>query len=150
MLSDVKFFKYEQQFRDSLTKTYIDTFSQPPWNEHWESQWVESRVNWIASVPGFSGYVAVIGDEVVAAILGYGMPFRDRLDFEILELFVHPTQQGKDIGKKLVAKLEGQLTAESCAAVYLLTASGTGPEKFYSKLGYGRNEKMCVMTKRLG
>ncbi len=140
--------KYSKEHENLLIKAYIETFAGEPWNEVWDYEWVLNRVRWIESVPNFIGIVAVEDDRVVGALLGYAKPCRDKLDFEILELFVLPSYQGKGMGKKLVANLEERLSASEYGVVHLLTAKNTDSEAFYKKLGYDRNEKLCIMFHR--
>ena len=121
----------------------------PPWNEQWQESWVADRLKWVEAVPGFCGYVAVKNGQVIGGILGYGMPFKGRIDFEVLELFVHPSQQSAGVGQMLVQTLEQKLKAEHSRAVFLLTASQSSAEKFYQALGYNTSETMCFMSKRL-
>lgn len=139
---------YKKEFEDSLIKAYIETFAGEPWNEVWEYEWVLNRVRWLESVPNFNGKIVLDGNRVVGALLGYAKPFRDRLDFEILELFVLPSYQGKGIGRSLVTELEASLSTKSYGVIHLLTGSNTSSEQFYKKLGYERNEKLCFMVHR--
>lgn len=140
--------KYRKEYEDSLIRSYIETFSEEPWNDVWDYDWVLNRIRWVAEVPNFTGIVAIEDERVVGALLGYAKPFREKLDFEILELFVVPSYQGKGLGKLLVRELEDSLPTDQYGVVHLLTAKDTDSEEFYKKLGYVRNNKLCFMVHR--
>ena len=91
--------KYSRNYEDSLIKAYIETFSASPWNEVWDYKWVQDRVRWIESVPNFIGIVSVQQQRVCGALLGYGKPYRDKSDFEIVEMYALPSFQGMGIGE---------------------------------------------------
>lgn len=140
--------EYKSIHEESLIEAYIETFSGEPWNEVWEPDWVLNRVRWVSNVPNFTGLVAIQDDEVVGALLGYAKPFKDKLDFEILELFVLPSFQGKGIGKSLIKELESRLSNSEFSHIHLLTAIDSESELFYKKLNYVRNEKLSIMVHR--
>ena len=140
---------YSNDYEESLIEAYIETFSGEPWNETWDHEWVLNRIRWVSNVPNFVGKIAIENGQVVGALLGYGIPFREKLDFEILELFVLPTHQGKGLGKAMVKELENSLPLEKYGVIHLITAKDTDSEEFYKKCGYKRNDKLCIMVHRL-
>ena len=140
---------YSTEYENSVIEAYIETFADEPWNEVWEYDWVLKRLRWVESVPNFIGKIVLDGDKVIGALLGYAKPFRGRLDFEILELFVLPDFQGKGLGRKLVEELEQSLTSDEHGVVHLLTSRDSSSEKFYEKLNYERNDRLCFMVHRL-
>ena len=112
---------YNKDYEESLIQAYIETFSGEPWNEKWDYEWVLNRIRWISNVPNFIGKVAIENEKIVGALLGYAIPFREKLDFEILELFVLPTYQGKGLGKALVTELEVSLPLDKYGAIHLIS-----------------------------
>ena len=92
--------------------------------------------------------MAIENGNVIGALLGYAKPFREKLDFEILDLFVLPSFEGKGIGKTLIKELEARLNTNDFGVVHLLTIRDTASELFYKKLGYMRNETLCFMVHR--
>jgi aminoglycoside 6'-N-acetyltransferase I len=139
---------YKREHEDSLIKAFIETFVGEPWNETWEYSWVLNRIRWLENVPNFIGKVCLENERVVGALLGYAKPFRDKLDYEILELFVLPDYQGKGFGKLLIEDLSNSLPVEKYGVIHLLTGRDTSSEKFYEKIGYARNDKLCFMVHR--
>ena len=137
---------YNPDLEESLIQGYIKTFAGEPWNEIWEHQWVLDRVRWISSVPNFIGKVAVENGEVVGALLGYTLPFKGKLNFDIVELFVLPSSQGNGVGKSLIKELEKTLPLDNGNVIHLITAKESDSETFYKKCGYERNEHLCVMA----
>lgn len=140
---------FEKKYIDEIIQVYVEAFAGEPWNEDWENHWVLERVEWLASLPKFKGYLKLQNNKVIGAILGYSKPFKGRDCFEIVELFIGPDYQGRGAGKELVGFLENQLEKEGVAVVTLLTGLNAEPEKFYKKLSYTTNNQLCFMSRVL-
>jgi len=113
--------EFDQTYLDETIKVYIETFKSEPWNEIWEYDWVLKRIEWLASLPKFKGYIKLQNNKVIGSILGHSKPYKGRDDFEIVELFVAPDFQGKGVGKELINVLETSLKKEGTTMVTLLT-----------------------------
>lgn len=137
---------FEKKHTEQTIQTYIKSFSDEPWNEVWQPDWIANRLDWLQSIPTFRGFVAIENQQVVGAILGYSKPYKDRNDFEVLEMFVDPDHQGQGIGKALMETLSGYV--EQNAVIHVLTARGTGPEAFYEQSGFKRNDHLSFLSKR--
>ena len=134
---------------DALCHLFIEVFKQDPWNEEWKFEWAKERLTYILSLNYSNGLMAEKSNEVVGAILGRGMPFKGRLNFEVVELFVSPRLQNQGIGTKLMTALEQILTQANYRKVVLLTARDSTPELFYQRRGYKLNEQISFMSKVL-
>ena len=142
---------YTSRHQSSLIEAYIATFAQPPWNEHWQAPWVAQRLQWLHNMPTFMSLVILENNQVVAALLGFSIPFKGKLDFEISELLVLPTRQKQGLAKLLIAQCRAKLAAQGDAAgvMQLLTAKGSQAEQFYLHLGFSERPQLGFMTQSI-
>lgn len=124
---------------------YIEVFSKPPWNEKWEKQWVEDRIQWITSMPNSQSIVGEKENKIIGAAFGFGKPYKGKLEFEIIELFVSTESQNQGNGKNLIQALEKKLKKYGYSKTTILTARESGPEKFYKRLNFSRLERLVFM-----
>ena len=133
----------------SVSKLFVDVFSNSPWNEYWELDWAYERLNWIYQSSGFKGYIAKDSDRPIGAIMGYFVPFQGKKGFQIVEFLVQPERQNKGIGSKLLDRLESNIRQDDCDFISLLTAKDGSAESLYAKYGYKRDRKIVLLNKEL-
>lgn len=133
----------------TISKLYVSVFSSPPWNEDWEFAWAYERLNWIFQSQGFTGYMALEGEETLGAIMGHFVPFKGKTGFTIVEFLVATNHQNRGIGSRLLTQLESELQLANYDFVSLLTAKDTNPESFYIKHSYQREHKIVLLNKEL-
>ncbi|NER84130.1 MAG: GNAT family N-acetyltransferase [Leptolyngbya sp. SIO1D8] len=141
--------KITAQDLDGLCDLFVKVFKQEPWKEEWELAWAKERLQYILDSKYSESLIAENGHEIIGAILGRGMPFRGRLNFEIVEFFVSPHFRNQGIGTKLMISLEQILKQAKYHEIFLLTAKGSTAEIFYQKQHYRLNEQLCLMSKVL-
>ena len=132
---------------EPISNLFLSVFSEPPWNEYWEYQWVYERLQWIYESKGFYGYFVELEGTIIGAILGCVVPFCGQKGFEIKELFVDSKFQGKGIGTKLIERLESELNQSNHKFIILLTARESNAESFYLNKGYQANNKLVLLRK---
>ena len=120
----------------NLCELYLKVFTSDPWHEEWNEFWVNERLNWLVNSPGFYGYYVEINQCPVGAILGNTRPFKGEVEFEVVELFINPSFQGKGIGGKLISYLEGILVKNNVCRITVLTRKSTAAFSFYKNQGY--------------
>lgn len=145
---DVQITPYASPHETMTVSAYIDAFSGAPWFDVWEPQWVADRLAWLNSVPNATNLVALDNDQVVGGLFGYAKPYKGRLDFEIVELFVSQAWQGQGIGKTLIATLDRFTQGKDINVVHLLTARDSTSEAFYQRLGFTRNDRLGFLVLR--
>ena len=133
----------------SVSKLFVEVFSNPPWNEYWELDWACERLNWIYQSFGFKGYIAKDSDRPIGVIMGYFVPFQGKKGFQIVEFLVQPERQNQGIGSKLLNRLESNLKQDDYDLISLLTAKDSSAESFYVKYGYKRDRKIVLLNKKL-
>ncbi|MEM7555623.1 MAG: GNAT family N-acetyltransferase [Cyanobacteria bacterium P01_A01_bin.84] len=139
----------EEKDLELISNLFLSVFSEPPWNEYWESSWVYERLLWIYKSQGFHGYLAESNKRTIGAILGYFVPFQGKKGFEIKEFFVDFKYQGQGIGTKLLNQLESELRKNDYEFSILLTSKESYAESFYFKKGYEGNDKLILMRSKL-
>ena len=80
--------------------------------------------------------VAVDGDSIVGAILGYSYRRRTDLILFIQELFVNPEYRHKGVGKQLVTSLRGSFVKNPKVNVTPLVKADNAVLNFYNSLGF--------------
>ena len=102
---------------------------------------LRDAVDWLVPAPevvrlalanSVAGAVAVDGEEVV----GMGRVVGDSALYSyVVDLVVHPTRQGRGIGRRLLSALETQVvTLSATGLVQLVADDAVGP--FYDRCGY--------------
>ena len=133
----------------SVSYLFVSIFDRSPWNEHWELDWAYERINWLYNSCGFRGYIAIEGDRIIGAIMGYFIPFQGKKGFKIEEFLVQTEHQNLGIGTLLLDKLESSLKQDSYDFVSLLTARNSNAESFYIGRSYRRSPKIVLLNKEL-
>ena len=132
-----------------LSQLYIDVFSAPPWNEHWELKWAEDRIKAVIQSDKFYGLKAEQNGIIVAACIGRLMPLMGKKDYDLVEFYVDAERQGQGIGDMLLNALEQQLIQMDCVASTLITSRSMPAFSFYSNRGFSTSDEMVFMSKTL-
>lgn len=132
----------------SISQLYVSVFSNPPWNEFWQYDWAHERLGWIYRSQDFIGFVAK-DNKIIGAILGYGVPFKGKQGYQIVEFFVDTRYQNKGIGNKLLLRLELELRQHNYDFISLLTYKDTAIEAWYKKRNYQRDNKLVLLRQEI-
>ncbi len=127
-----------------LSKLYSSVFSEPPWNEVWETSWAQKRLEIIFNSPNFEGFLYEENGKSIGAVFGRGNSFKGNKELEIVELFVSSDKQSKGIGSKLIEEVENSIKSRGYKGTVLLTARCAPAYKFYCNKGYKSAEDMRV------
>ena len=134
---------------DACIDLFIETFSQPPWNETWDRRLVKARLEQITGTPGAYGVVTESDDDDIMAIaLGISEPWHEGSHFFLKECCVSHLHQRQGIGTSLMGYLTDRLQEGDTTRIYLLTARGEMSEAFYTKIGYYTSPRMILMARR--
>jgi ribosomal protein S18 acetylase RimI-like enzyme len=133
---------------EACANIFIDTFSRPPWNEHWEFDLVYSRLKQILDTP-FSFGLIIEGTSPIGFALGFSEPWHQGNHFYLKEMCIHPDFQRQGLGTHLMNNLITSLREQNTQKIYLLTSRGDLSERFYAKLGFYTSPKMIMMAQHL-
>ena len=132
-----------------VSQLYVDVFSNPPWNEHWEYNWAYERLNWVYRSQGFMGFVARNGDRILGAIFGYSAPFQGKKGLIIVEFFVSNDYQNRGIGTRLLKEIELELKSRKYNFISLLTNEDSSAKSFYLKHNFKRDNKLIFLRREI-
>ena len=139
----------DEDHLEELYGLHINVYSQPPWNEHWERQWVDDRYQLILSSKLALGFVAIKNDRVCGAILGRGIPFKGELEFEVCELFVANDLQREGVGQSLINHLYKTLSYHGMSYIILMTKRDSTANDFYLKSGFNPIDELRFFYKKV-
>lgn len=111
-------------------------FQEDPWKENWP---IESCIERFTSIFHMdSNHCYLMEDnEIEGACFGYVLPFEDKKEYTILELFINPLSHHKGYGTKLLSYLKETLKKENVTEIVLLTREECS--SFYTKNGFHKN-----------
>jgi len=139
----------EEKHIDGCADVYMTVFNSEPYYDHWTKETARQRINELRHTPGFMGYVAVDGDEVVGLIMGYKRQWYNGISFDLQDVCVLPKRQGRGIGSQLCDVLEHELAQQEVKRVFLMTLRGGPGDVFYSRRNFRQASRTIVMVKRL-
>lgn len=144
---------FREEFRTQLNEIFFETSSKKKFKDSKEQQaflWKYvgfylshyAQYAWLSIQDGrVLGYVLGMARTIDAdlyAIQPHLKAFEEHFQLYPAHLHVncHSEAQGKGIGKALVQKFLGQLTAEKISGLHIMTGPTSGNKIFYQKLGF--------------
>jgi ribosomal protein S18 acetylase RimI-like enzyme len=145
--STVRIVNFEEKYRNSLVKLYIEIWKEPPWNEFfWTPELVNEDINFGLSQKDFVGILAINpNEEVIGFTWGYKLPLEkfpflknvvEEKTFYIDELGVRADYRKRKIGTLLTNKLTEEVVKLGYETLVLRTDVNSGAYIFYKKLGF--------------
>ncbi|MEZ4225516.1 MAG: GNAT family N-acetyltransferase [Polyangiaceae bacterium] len=123
---------------DAVAQLYLDSY-EVSWTREGARAYIDKFFRF---EPG-SCFVAVEGDGVVGAVMGYSFEREFGLVLFIQELMVHPGTRHHGVAKKLVSALrESSGKRPSRVKVKPLVKADTGVLNFYNSLGFERDKSV--------
>ena len=95
------------------------------------------------------GLEYVEDNKVVGFLLGSSMLFHYGRTFEINDLAVDPTYQGKGIAKVLLEQCIADMKTQGIVGIHLITANEGFLPDFYERHGFGREKEVILMGMEL-
>ena len=126
---------------------FTETFNASPWNERWSHEDTLLRISDNFHSPGFVGTLAE-DDALLGFALGNLQRYESHYEFELKEMCVMPSRQGKGIGTTLLRNLKQHLKDIGVLSMYLLTARDTDAAIFYERNGFRDARRVKVMVSR--
>ena len=128
---------------------YAAAFSGPPWNDPWTAENAEIHVQEILESKQSYGLEYVVDGHVVGFLLGASMLFHYGHTFEINDLAVDPTFQGRGIATELLERCISDMKDQGMAGVNLITAGDGILPAFYGKHGFEKETRVILMGREL-
>ena len=130
-------------------RLYRSAFNAPPWNDEWTPDAAETRLREIIESPGYRGYGASVGGDLVGLAMGSVEQWYDGAQFYLRETCVAPDRRRQGVGTTLLAHLTDELRDEGVARMYLLTMRESPARAFYEANGFRADETVGVQFRRL-
>ena len=128
---------------------YAKAFSGEPWNDPWKPEDAVIHVKEILEMKQSYGLEYVEDNMVVGFLLGSSMLFHYGRTFEINDLAVDPTYQGKGIAKVLLEQCIADMKTQGIVGIHLITANEGFLPDFYERHGFGREKEVILMGMEL-
>ncbi|MDR1531686.1 MAG: GNAT family N-acetyltransferase [Clostridiales bacterium] len=135
---------------DEYVDLFLDVFLNEPWHYHWMTREATARYfTDIENTPCFLGlvYRAEDGRGVTGVCLGVISDYFTPKVYDIKEIAVRRSEQGKGRGTRMLAEIEKFLSARGVTAVTLLTHRTIRAYNFYLRNGYQVDEDSVYMSK---
>ena len=134
---------------NECAELYVTVFSSEPWNEPINQIMAMQRLLFLLSTPNAISKKYIIENKIIGYWIGYIEPLSDFNVLFIKEVLVHPSMQGKGIGKKLMDSAEKYALEKKCKTISLHTGRNTNAYFFYGKIGYKLTDELVCMEKIL-
>lgn len=134
-----------QEIRD----LFIIEFNKEPWNDKWEESRAYHRLNDLYQHPRFVGLVCVLEERIVGVAMGYLEYWYEGYHYNLKEIFIDTTVQGKGIGSKLLSALEEDLKDRDVRSIELMTLNAQKTLKFYEKNKYEISSSLLMLKKNI-
>ena len=128
---------------------YAKAFSGEPWNDPWKPEDAVIHVKEILGMKQSYGLEYIEDNMVVGFLLGSSMLFHYGRTFEINDLAVDPTYQGKGIAKVLLEQCIADMKTQGIVGLHLITANEGFLPDFYERHGFGREKEVILMGMEL-
>lgn len=140
--------KIKKEMLEECVNLYIETFTQEPWNDIYESrEQVVKFFNNHFDNNYFIGYAVVLNDKMVALSIGMKKPWIKGLEYYIDEFCVSYEMQGRGIGSWFVKAIEEDIKEQGLNGMILNTEKDYPSQKFYEKNGFRTLGDLIVLGK---
>lgn len=112
-----------------------NSFYYEPWNEIWDENKCFERLNIYSSISSACSFTLLNeNNEICGAVIGYIIPFVDKLEYDLQEFFIDHNLQKNHLGTFLMNELLKELKVLNVDNVKFYTTGML--DKFYNKFGY--------------
>lgn len=127
-----------------LSKIMKRAFLSGPWIEDWSEQSCYDRLNILCNIStSFSFTLINERNEICGAAIGYVIPFVNKKEYDLQELFIDPELSKKHLGTFLMNELLKEAKKANIDKIKFYTAGNL--DKFYNKFGYQKIENEYLM-----
>lgn len=145
---ELNFRKIVSEDKDEIINLFIETFKKEPWNEDWNYEVAQEKINWLMNNSLSENYcVTNEHKKIIGVLLGYGNYHINRKELYIEDFFIDYNCQKKGIGKKLMEYVETEMKQKNYSSIILLTKRTFPSEYFYTNLNFKILSNMILMHK---
>ncbi len=124
---------------------YALAFSGEPWNDPWKKEDAVVHVRELLESRQSYGLEYVEDGKVVGFLLGTSMLFHYGRTFEINDLAVDPSYQGRGIASQLLERCKADMKERGIVGLHLITGADGFLPNFYENHGFKRETKVLLM-----
>jgi len=132
---------------DEITKLYIETYKQEPWNENWKKEIAREKIKDAIENNNAENYCINKDNRIIGVMFGRKNYFIDKKELYIDEYLIDYNNQRKGIGKYFLGNIETDLKQKNYSNIILLTKKTFPSELFYKENGFRTSPNMILMCK---
>jgi len=132
---------------DEITKLYIETYKQEPWNENWKKEIAREKIKDAIENNNAENYCINKDNRIIGVMFGRKNYFIDKKELYIDEYLIDYNNQRKGIGKYFLGNIETDLKQKNYSNIVLLTKKTFPSELFYKENGFRTSPNMILMCK---
>jgi ribosomal protein S18 acetylase RimI-like enzyme len=128
---------YRSEDLDLCIDLFLRVFEGEPWNDRWPTRSrARAYLSDIVHTPGFRGFVAVAGPQLVGLCIGHRIRWWQGDEYSLDEFCIDVPFQGMGVGTWFLERVEAHIFEEGMGSIVLLTRAGTPAAAFYEKQGF--------------
>ena len=136
---------YHMDNLERYGEIYAAAFSGAPWNDPWKTEDAIIHVREVLESKQAYGLEYVIDNKVVGILFGTSMLFHFGRVFEINDLAVDPSYQGRGIASKLLKYCQADMKKRGIKGLPVITSAGGSLPEFYGKHGFKKEAEVILM-----
>ncbi|KQV81472.1 GNAT family N-acetyltransferase [Rhizobium sp. Root1220] len=128
----------------------VKAYAEPPWEENWTIENATSRLDELATTPGYLAVAAYDADDLVG--FAFAVPHTSAIGrgLQLAEIAILPQHQRTGIGTRLLRHIEHEALSLGYAQIWLVSQRAGAVADYYTANEYSPSCKLCVYSKRLG
>jgi aminoglycoside 6'-N-acetyltransferase I len=140
--------EYSYKYIDKCVKIFLDTFRNQPFNYKWmEETKIKRYFTDMERTPMSKNYIYLLDKEVVGVCFGVHSDYFANDTYEIKEIIISKSEQGKGIGTEFLKSIEKELYKNDIFLITLLTQKEIKAYEFYKKNEYVLSSGTVHMSK---
>ena len=134
---------------DEITKLYMETYKEEPWNENWEKEIAKEKIRDLIENNISENYCIKNEEKIIGVMFGRRNYFIDKKELYIDEYFIEYNNQRKGIGKYFLDFIENDIKQKNYSSIVLLTKKSFPSELFYKSNSFHTSPNMILMIKSI-
>lgn len=132
---------------DACVALFLRVFTAPPWCDGWTSaDHARTYLHEFVQNPAFQAWVAEDRGRLIGLCFGHLRTWWMGRELYVDEMCVDLALHRRGVGSAFLDHVKAELRGAGVKGITLLTDRGTPAEAFYSKNGFGRQDRMVFMA----